>query len=50
MAYEALEFSETIRRGASFSSVNNKTLALTVHEIMDEARNQIGLVYTRDLI
>lgn len=50
MTYEALEFSETIRRGASFSQVNSKTLALTVHEIMDEARNQIGLVYPRDLI
>lgn len=49
MAYEAQEFAAAIHSGTSFSKINTRALALSVHEVMDEVRKQIGLVYPRDL-
>ncbi len=49
MAYEALEFVKTIEEKQSFSRINHKELAESVHKIMDEARKQIGLTYPADI-
>lgn len=48
MYYEAAEFVETIRSGKSFSKINHEKLAISVHEVMDEIRKQIGLVFPSD--
>ncbi|MBS2970824.1 Gfo/Idh/MocA family oxidoreductase [Metabacillus sp. KIGAM252] len=45
---EAKEFSALIREGKLESSINTFENSLTVLEIMDEARRQIGLVYPAD--
>ncbi|WP_312652762.1 Gfo/Idh/MocA family oxidoreductase [Proteiniclasticum sp.] len=48
MYYEAAEFVETIRSGKSFSKINHEKLAISVHEVMDEIRKKIGLVFPSD--
>ncbi|MCM3630913.1 Gfo/Idh/MocA family oxidoreductase [Paenibacillus glycanilyticus] len=48
MVYEILAFAELIERGELESPVNSYANSLTVMEIMDEARRQIGIVYPAD--
>ncbi|MFH5836910.1 Gfo/Idh/MocA family protein [Proteiniclasticum sp. C24MP] len=48
MVYEALEFVKTIRENRSFSSINHRHLAESVHKVMDEARRQVGLSFPSD--
>ncbi|MFG6494746.1 Gfo/Idh/MocA family oxidoreductase [Fictibacillus sp. UD] len=48
MYYEAKEFIELIQRGELESKVNSHSNSLAVMKIMDEARNQVGLVYPAD--
>lgn len=48
MAYEAMEFVKTIEEKRSFSMINHRDLALSVHTILDEARRQIGLSFPSD--
>lgn len=48
MVYEALEFVKTIEEKRSFSKINHRDLAESVHTIMDEARRQVGLSFPGD--
>jgi len=48
MVYEALEFVKTIEEKRSFSKINHRDLAESVHNILDEARRQIGLSFPSD--
>jgi len=48
MVYEAQEFAKTIREKRSFSLINHRHLAKSVHKIMDEARRQVGLSFPSD--
>lgn len=48
MYYEALEFIELIQSGKRESAVNSLANSLTVAEIMEEARRQIGLRFPAD--
>ena len=50
MAYEIEEFIGLIHAGKTESEVNNFDLAISVHKIMDEVRQQIGLIYPSDLL
>lgn len=45
MVYEALEFVKTIEEKRSFSKINHRDLAESVHTILDEARRQVGLSF-----
>ena len=48
MYYEAKEFIELIKNGSLESNVNSYENSTTVMEILDEARNQMGLVFPAD--
>jgi len=50
MVYEIEEFIGLINDQKVESEVNNFDLAISVHKIMDEVRQQIGLVYPSDLL
>ena len=50
MVYEIEEFISLINDQKTESEVNNFDLAVSVHKIMDEVRQQIGLVYPSDLL
>ncbi|MBP1993730.1 Gfo/Idh/MocA family protein [Paenibacillus eucommiae] len=49
MMYETRAFIDLIKSGKQQSEVNTFANSLTVMELMDEARKQIGLVYPADL-
>ncbi|MBP1919663.1 Gfo/Idh/MocA family protein [Youngiibacter multivorans] len=49
MMYEAQEFISLIEEGTFESGINSYSLALDVHNILDEARSQIGLTYPADI-
>lgn len=49
MAYEAAEFVRTISSGGTFSPLYSEALTVSVHEVLDEVRQQIGLVFPKDL-
>ncbi|MDR4886743.1 Gfo/Idh/MocA family oxidoreductase [Fredinandcohnia sp. QZ13] len=48
MYYEAKEFIELIKNGSFESTVNTYENSIAVMEILDEARNQMGLVFPAD--
>nr|WP_309099933.1 Gfo/Idh/MocA family oxidoreductase [Fredinandcohnia onubensis] len=48
MYYETKEFIELIKNGSLESTVNTYENSITVMEILDEARKQIGLVFPAD--
>ncbi|MDN4072097.1 Gfo/Idh/MocA family protein [Fictibacillus terranigra] len=48
MYYEAKEFISLIQQGKLESDINSHSNSLTVMEIMDEIRSQIGVVYPND--
>ncbi len=48
MYYEAKEFISLIQQGKLESDINSHENSLTVMEIMDEVRSQIGVVYPSD--
>ncbi|MEH7234979.1 Gfo/Idh/MocA family protein [Bacillus sp. JJ1562] len=48
MYYEAREFIELVKKGLLESTVNSYENSLAVMEILDEARNQMGLVFPAD--
>ncbi|MCK6258605.1 Gfo/Idh/MocA family oxidoreductase [Fictibacillus sp. KIGAM418] len=48
MYYEAKEFISLIKQGKLESDINSHENSLTVMEIMDEVRSQIGVVYPSD--
>lgn len=48
MVYEIQSFAELVERGELESPINSFANSLTVMEIMDEARKQIGLVFPAD--
>ncbi|GGH75364.1 Gfo/Idh/MocA family protein [Saccharibacillus endophyticus] len=48
MTYEIQEFVDVIRSGASESSVNSHACSLAAAEVMEEARQQFGLVFPAD--
>ncbi len=48
MFYEIKEFNELIQAGKRESSINSYANSLTVMEIIDEARKQIGVVFPSD--
>ncbi|MDP4095867.1 Gfo/Idh/MocA family oxidoreductase [Paenibacillus sp. P96] len=48
MYYEALEFIEMIKHGERDSKVNSHASSLAVAEVMEEARQQIGLRFAAD--
>jgi predicted dehydrogenase len=48
MVYEIQSFAELVERGELESPINSFANSLTVMEIMDEARRQIGLVFPAD--
>lgn len=48
MYYEALEFADLIKSGRRESDINSLKNSLTVAEIMEETRRQIGLVFPAD--
>lgn len=50
MYYEAAEFAKTINSGRSFSPINHEKLALSVHQVLDEIRKQMGLFFPSDSI
>jgi predicted dehydrogenase len=48
MYYEAVEFADLIKSGRAESDINSLSNSLTVAEIMEETRKQIGLVFPAD--
>ncbi|WP_127585501.1 Gfo/Idh/MocA family protein [Paenibacillus koleovorans] len=48
MQYEVREFVQLVREGRAESEVNTHARAQTVMELLDEAREQIGLVFPAD--
>lgn len=48
MYYEAVEFVDLIQSGKAESDINSLSNSLTVAEIMEETRKQIGLVFPSD--
>ncbi|MGG0824943.1 Gfo/Idh/MocA family oxidoreductase [Paenibacillus turicensis] len=48
MYYEAVEFADLIMSGRAESDINSLSNSLTVAEIMEETRKQIGLVFPAD--
>lgn len=50
MYYEAEEFISLIKEGKRESEINSHQNSLTVMEIMDEVRSQIGVVYPSDSV
>jgi predicted dehydrogenase len=48
MYYEAVEFADLIKSGKAESDINSLSNSLTVAEIMEETRKQIGLVFPAD--
>jgi predicted dehydrogenase len=48
MFYEAEEFISLIQKGQSESAINSLSRSLETQKIMDEVRNQIGLIYPAD--
>lgn len=48
MSYEIREFMNLIKQGKTESPVNTHRLSLEVHEIIEEARRQIGLEFPAD--
>jgi predicted dehydrogenase len=48
MYYEAAEFIELINNGKTESDINSLETSLTVMEIMDEYRRQMGIVFPAD--
>ncbi|MCH1624000.1 Gfo/Idh/MocA family protein [Ferdinandcohnia quinoae] len=48
MYYEAKEFIDLIKRGTFESSINSLEISLNVMEILDETREQIGLIFPAD--
>lgn len=48
MFYEAQEFIELIQSGKTESSINTFEQSITVMEVMEEARRQMGVVYPSD--
>ncbi|MNN99327.1 hypothetical protein D3C81_2189350 [compost metagenome] len=49
MYYEAHEFTQLLKNGQRESSINSHETSLAVAEVMEEARQQIGLRYASDL-
>ena len=50
MYYEVKEFIELIKNNQTESTINTYTRSLTVTKIMDEVRQQLGIVYPADHI